>query len=511
MGNYTPQKEAAIAELVAGFYGRPYEFVMAIFPWGEPTLPDGSPNPLAEKTGPEKWQAELLIALGEHIRENIERKSIGLDYLVGRFACTSGHGVGKSALVAWIIYFLMSTRADTRGVVTANTANQLETKTWPELAKWHNLALNKHWFRWSATKFDFAPYPEDKRKNYVVDALTVSEENTEAFAGLHNEGKTVFGIFDEASGIPHAIWEVMDGALTDGEAFHFAFGNPTRPDGDFADIYDPEQAVYSLWQRWQVDSREVSHTNKQALQDIITKYGEDSDEARIRVYGQFPRQAFDSYIGRHITTAAIERELHIDRGAALIMAVDVAHKGRDYSVIGWRQGRDARSRPQKTYTRVDTVRLEEIIVAEAMKEKPDAICIEAVGPGIGVIDRLRARNFRVLAVYPGAAATRFEVFANKRAELWSEMRDWLWEEGCIDDDPDLVRELTSVNYGLDKRTEKMIMESKESIKERGLPSPDHADTLMLTFAAKVARRDMTVVRGGASRRQAKTEYDPITY
>lgn len=512
MSNYRADTEAALATLVAEFYDDPYGFVMAIFPWGEPTLPDGRPNALADKTGPEAWQADLLKQLGEHIRENIERKAMGLDYVVGRFACTSGHGVGKSALVAWLILFFMSTRADTRGVVTANTANQLETKTWPELAKWLNLALNQHWFRWTATKLEFALYPEDKRKNYVIDALTVSEQNTEAFAGLHNEGKCVLAIFDEASGIFKKLWEVVDGALTDGEAFHFAFGNPTRPDGDFAEIYDEESSVYPLWKRYQVDSREVSHTNKQALQDIITKYGEDSDEARIRVYGQFPRQSFDSFIGRHITTAAVERELYPDSGAALIMAVDVAHKGRDYSVIGWRQGRDARSRPQLTMHRLDTVRLEEVIVNEAMKYKPDAICIEAVGPGIGIIDRLRARNFRVTAVYPGAAATRFEVYANKRAELWAEMRDWLWEEGCIEDDPVLIRELTGVGYGIERRTEKVIMESKDSIKERGLPSPDHADTLMLTFAAKVARRDMTVAKGsGTRRRTATTEYDPITY
>ncbi|MFN3612781.1 MAG: terminase, partial [Tepidimonas sp.] len=241
----------------------------------------------------EDWQAKILRDMGEHIRENATLSGIGLDMDVWRSATTSGHGVGKSALVAWIIYFLMSTRRDTRGVVTANTQNQLEGKTWPELAKWHNLAINKHWFTWTATQFYFSQYDEDRRKNYMVEALTVSEQKTEAFAGLHNEGKTVFAVFDEASGIFPKIWEVVDGALTDGDAFFFAFGNPTRPDGEFADCFDKHKHMYHLYE---VDSRSVSHTNKKALQDIIEKYGADSDEARIRVYGKFPRMSYNGFI-----------------------------------------------------------------------------------------------------------------------------------------------------------------------------------------------------------------------
>ncbi|NCN95607.1 MAG: terminase, partial [Bdellovibrionales bacterium] len=202
------QTEQQLAEFVATFYDDPYGFVMAIFPWGEPTLPDGSANSLADKDGPEDWQREILEALGEHIRINMIHRDLGLDMIVWRSAIASGHGVGKSALVAWIIYFLMSTRVDTRMAVTASTQFQLEDKTWPELGKWHALALNKHWFRWTATTFSFAAYNDDKQKNYRATAATVSETNTEAFAGLHNEGKSVAVVFDEASGVLPKIWEV---------------------------------------------------------------------------------------------------------------------------------------------------------------------------------------------------------------------------------------------------------------------------------------------------------------
>ena len=145
------EKEAELAEFIAQFYDDPYGFVMAVFPWGEPELADGSLNPLANKTGPEPWQRELLEDMGRHIKNNVILRELGLDMEVFRSAVASGHGIGKSAMVSWLIYFLMSTRVDTRGAVTASTQFQLEDKTWPELSKWHNLAINKHWFLWTAT------------------------------------------------------------------------------------------------------------------------------------------------------------------------------------------------------------------------------------------------------------------------------------------------------------------------------------------------------------------------
>src|SRR5688572_6014759 len=414
----SPELEAKIAEAVAVFYDDPYGFVMFAYPWGEPFLPDGTVNPLKDKTGPEPWQRDYLIALGEHIRENAERKKLGLDYMVWRGAVASGHGVGKSALVAWLIHFFMSTRYDTRAVVTANTANQLETKTWPELAKWHHLlSHNRHWFQWTATAYYFKQYPEDRRKNYMVNAVTVSEHNTEAFAGLHNEGKCVFVIFDEASGIFPKLWEVVTGAFTDSEGFFFAFGNPTQPDGSFADCFDKHKDMYYTDH---VDSREVSHTNKQSLEDIIRMYGIDSDEVKVRVRGMFPHQAYNGFIGLDVVVGAIERELYYDAGAPLIMAIDVARFGGDETVIGFRQGRDARSRKMIALKGLKTTRITEIAAEIASRERPDAIVIESTGPGVGVIDQLRDRGFKVIEVHPGALSAKPEHYYRKRDELWGE-------------------------------------------------------------------------------------------
>lgn len=504
------QTEARLAEYIATFYDDPYGFIMAVFPWGEETLPDGSTNPLKSKKGPEKWQEEELKALGRHIRENMILKSIGCDMRVWRSAYMSGHGVGKSAFVAWIIYFLMSTRVDTRGVVTASTQFQLEDKTWPELSKWHNMAINRHWFRWTATTFSFSGYEEEsKQKNYRTSAATVSEHNTEAFQGLHNEGKTIFVIFDEASGVAPKVWEVAEGALTDGEAFFFACGNPTQPTGEFVDCFEKHNDLYRVRN---IDSRDVSHTNKSALADTIKKYGgEDTDEVKVRIRGIPPSISFNGFIKVDGVNDAIERELEVDHSAALVMAIDVARFGNDRTIIGFRQGRNARF-PFLEFRGLSTVQVAAVAEKEILDKKPDYIVIESTGPGAGVIDQLRDRGHRIVEVHPGSAANKFEHYANKRAEYWADMRDALYEWLCINNDKDLFTELTTINYLLDKSGQKIQLEAKEDMKKRGLSSPDKADTLALTFAVKTARRDRNNMRrAGLDRNQSIIEYDPIDY
>lgn len=500
-----PSTDAQLAEFAATFRTKPYEFVMAAYPWGERSLPDGSFNPLWNRTGPEPWQKRLLVKMGKHVEENDGRIFLTLDPLVWRSARSSGHGVGKSALVAWVIQWVMATRAMARGVITANTQKQLEDKTWPELAKWHNIFLFKRWFNWQATSYSSALVKEDVRKNYMMTAMTVGEDNVEAFQGLHNATSTVLLIFDEASGIHPKIWEAATGATTDGEVFFLVFGNPTQPTGEFADCFDKHQDMYDTEF---VDSRDVSHTNKQALADIIKMYGADSDEARVRVYGQFPHQAYNEFIGKDLARAAQQRQLHIDPGAALVMAVDVARFGGDEIVITYRQGRDARSRKRRVFKGLSTVQLAGIIVKEVQLHRPDAVVIEAPGGGEGLIDQLRElHHLKVVEFWPGAMSSEPQKYYRKRDEIWGLGKDWLIDNGCIDDDDEFFRQITGLQYGYDRFEQKLKMESKELYKARtDEHSPDRADSFMLTFAVNVLRRD-TQLTWRATHNQAIIEYD----
>src|SRR5690606_37982533 len=291
-----------LVEELAGFSKDPYGFVVFAFPWGEPgELRDAKIEP---------WQEKILRDLGE-----------GLVNFEGaiRLARTSGHGIGKSALVSWLILWAMSTHEDTVGVVTANTENQLKTKTWVQLAKWYRLFIGRELFKMTATAL-FSVDPEHER-TWRFDMVPWSERNTEAFAGLHNEGKRIVVIFDEASAIPDAIWEVTEGALTDEntEILWLAFGNPTRNTGRFRQCFGKFK---HRWGHRQIDSRDVEGTNKAQFQAWVDDYGEDSDFVRVRVRGRFPRASSLQFIPSDVVYEATKREAHYLYGDPLIMSVD---------------------------------------------------------------------------------------------------------------------------------------------------------------------------------------------
>lgn len=519
MGKAETDKAAAVAALIAEYYDDPYGLVMAIFPWGQEFYYDDEGNrllnPLRDKQGPEAWQREELIALGEHIRENALRKSLGLEMKAWRSAYASGHDVGKSAFVAWVIIFLMSTRVDTRGVVTASTQFQLEDKTWPELSKWHQLAINRDWFKWSATAFSFAAYPEEKQKNYRTSAATVSEHKTEAFQGLHNEGKTVFVIFDEASGVLNKIWEVTQGILGENaEVFFFALGNPTQPTGEFPDCFEKNKWLYRTRH---IDSRDVSFCNQGETANTVKLYGEDSDEVRVRIKGQFPAQSYNGFFDMDAVDRAmgvehdengveVEKTLYT-RDDPLYMMIDVANTGPDETVIGFRRGWDARSIPAVYLKGLKTHQVVDVAAKQADLHRPDGICIENVGPGIGVADYLEKRGYKVIRIFPGAPSAD-EALENIRMENHWKYREWIYNGGKLPNDPTLREQMRVIQYVISKTSGKTRMESKEDIKKRGLPSPDRLDMYTLSFYVRVARRDRNNQYNADRGRRALVQEDP---
>ena len=252
--------DADLTEDIAEFYDDPLGFVYYAFEWGEGLLEGFD--------GPDKWQSEQLVRIGEKFQNDPETTI--------REAVASGHGIGKSALVAWIILWAMSTRPHLNGVITANTTTQLSTKTWRELALWHKRSINQHWFTWTATKFFHKQHPE----TWFCAAIPNTEHNSEAFAGLH--AQHVLVLYDEASGIPDIIWEVTEGALTTPRAMWFVYGNPTRNTGRFRSCFAEDSR---RWTNHQIDSRTAKMTNKKELQEWLEVYGEDSDFFRVRVKG----------------------------------------------------------------------------------------------------------------------------------------------------------------------------------------------------------------------------------
>ena len=456
---------------LASFTHDPLGYAMFAFPWGKK-------GELERSQGPREWQRRVLIELGDAIK--------GGKHWSEAFqkAIASGHGIGKSALVAMLIKWAMDTHDDTRGVVTANTDTQLRTKTWPELAKWHRLSITRHLFDLTAT----ALISKMRPKEWRVDAVPWSENNTDAFAGLHNEGKRLLLIFDEASGISRKVWEVAEGALTDEhtEIIWCAFGNPTMRDTPFFDCFHKQR---HRWHPEAIDSRTVEGTNKRQFEKWATDFGENSDFFRVRVRGEFPLTNAQQFISTIYVDNAIERQAPEDvyKFAPRVLGVDVARHGDDASVIIKRQGVWVGEPVQ--YRIPDTMQIAAEVVEVIENWKPDAVFVDATGIGWGVVDRLRQVGYGELiyAVQTGEKAGNELRYVNHRAELYGRMLDWLRESGTLPDHRDLKTDLTTPQYSLDGRN-RFVLESKEDIKERGMPSPDFADALALTFHASIAPR-----------------------
>lgn len=464
-------KAVLLGEELAKYAKDPHGFVYFAYPWGEGEL---------EGKEPEPWQVEHLKSIRDGLKTVNE---------VIREATASGHGIGKSALVAWLIHWAISTMVDTRGIVTANTQTQLQTKTWPELAKWHQIFIAKDLFSLTATAI-FSAIP-DREKTWRIDAIPWSEHNTEAFAGLHNKGKRVIVIYDEASAISDKIFEVTEGALTDAdtEIIWCLFGNPTRNTGRFRDCF---HGLRHRWKTRRIDSRTVSFTNKVQIEEWISDYGEDSDFVRVRVRGVEPNQSEGQFIPNALVESARGRKLaeHQYNFAPVILTLDPAWTGGDEIVIGKRQGLSFSILHVLKRNENDMV-LAGLLAKYEDDHKADAVFIDlGYGTGIYSAGKQMGRNW-ILVEFGGASGDMG--FLNKRAEMWNAAKQWLADGGAIPNDDILCQDLTGpIAYVMatGKGAGKIYIESKKDMKARGLNSPNRGDALVMSFAAPVRKKSL---------------------
>ena len=463
---------------------------------------------MATASGPEPWQAKVLTRIGAKLSEGHYSPEEAIQE-----ATASGHGVGKSCLVSWVILWAISTFPHTRGVVTANTETQLKTKTWPELGKWFSMFLGKALFEFTATSIFYKGGSIEDEKTWRIDMVPWSERNTEAFAGLHNQGRRILVIFDEASAIPDLIWETTEGALTDAntQIIWCVFGNPTRNTGRFRESA-PGGRFSPYWHFNKVDSRTVSFTNKEQIRRWIEAYGEDSDFVRIRVKGEFPRTGEMEFFNAAEVEEAMARDVTADPLAPLAIGVDVARFGVNYSVLYPRKGRDARTYPRERYQGLSTVELAQRVNEASSRLRADGIMIDGGGVGGGVVDQVRHMRLFCYEVQFGSKNTIADIdrlgerYANLRAGMYGALRSWI-RTGAIPNDQDLKQQLLSITYTLNNRDE-IILTSKEVMMREGKPSPDDVDALACTFAFPLNRNDARGGDEGPAKPLVESEYNP---
>lgn len=451
--------EQELQEACVRYADDPGGFDRFMYDWGVGQLAGWEPQ--------DWWHKEVDDAITEYLR--------GPETMPLCIAVSSGHGAAKTSYVARRMHWFMSCRAHPQVVCTANTESQLITKTWRELAKWHKLSANKHWFDWTATSFYLKSHPE----TWKAHAIPWSENNTEAFAGTHEENVLV--VFDEASKISDKIWEVTDGVFTTKKNIWMVFGNGTRNVGRFYDCFHKLKG--KPWLTWTVDSRTCRAANKPYLERLIEQYGgEDTDQARVRVRGLFPKTATRQLISTEAVDECMKHQAEGWEYMPKVMGVDIARFGENSSTICIRQGRKVSE--IQVLPKQDLMATAHHVAEVIRSERPLQTFVDGSGIGAGVVDRLRQLGFQIVDVNGGNQSLNPR-FLNKRAEMWWTGKEFI-EAGCeLPPDPRLKEELTCVEYDYTDKG-RIRLDRKQDIQSEYGFSPDRADALMLTFAYPVA-------------------------
>jgi hypothetical protein len=463
------------------FRDDPLGFTMWDFPWGRRGV-------LERFDGPDTWQKEFLTELGEEIKS---RKFDGRNSVAPiRMTRSAGKGVGKSVLVAILTNYIVKCWPFCQGTITANTFSQLETRTWATIQHWFRLSKSSGEFNIGATGVSHKAH----RKSWQCTPQTCREENAEAFAGQHAANSIGFYIMDESSGIPEKIWETAVSGMVDGMPAIFAFGNPTRNNGKFFRINFGDER--NRWKNGVIDGRDSMITNKETIKEEIDYHGEDSDYVRVYIKGLPPKASDMQYIDSDRVFKAQTREVDVLDDEPLVAGVDLARGGGDKAVIRFRQGDDARTiEPIKIpaeETR-DSMKLVAKLADLATqlhgpkKKKVQVWFVDGGGIGGPIIDRMKQLGFtNFVEIQFGAECPDQRHYANMRAWMWYKMREALGSRLAIDKDRALETDLTSVGLGRSDKLDRLVLESKQDMKKRGLSSPDDGDALALTYARPVA-------------------------
>lgn len=425
-----------------------------------------TPNPVLfvqEVLGiePDKWQREFMMAVAGGRR---------------RISIRSGHGVGKSTAVSWLMLWFLLTRNPCKVVVTAPTAPQLFDALFAELKRWVKELPEpiKELLEVKQERIEFKASPESA----FISARTSRAEQPEALAGIHSEN--VLLVADEASGVPEQVFEAASGSMSGHSACTILIGNPVRGSGYF---YDTHHKLSSEWFTMRVSCEESPRVSKEFVREIAMRYGEESNVYRVRVLGEFPKADDDTVIPYELIEAATSRDVSANPDAHEVWGLDVARFGTDSSCLVKRKSNvilDIR-----TWRNMDLMTLTGAVVAEynAADTKPLEILVDSIGLGAGVVDRLRELRLPARGINVAESPALGNTYANLRAELWYKAKAWLEKRDCkIPNHERLIGELAAIRYGF-MSNGKLKIESKDEMRRRGLPSPDVADAMVLTFGS----------------------------
>lgn len=431
---------------------------------------------------PDPWQIEFLEAVASGAR---------------RVSVRAGHGVGKSTACAWLAIWHMITRYPQKTVMTAPTYGQLFDALFSEIKFWVNKLPEplRDLLDVYSERISLKGSPEGS----FISARTSSADKPEALAGIHSEH--VLLIVDEASAIPEPVFESAAGSMSGHAACTILIGNPTRNSGLF---FQTHHALASEWKTMHVSCLNNPRVSDDFVKQIKDTYGESSNAFRVRVLGEFALREDDTLIAAELVDSAMARDVTLPPDQSIVYGLDVARFGSDRSVLCKRVGPVVTE--FKTWQGLDLMQLVGHVVHEARADKPAEICVDSIGLGSGVADRLRELGFNVRDVNVSESSAMEPTAAKLRDELWVQLKNWLNARACkLPRDDSLRSELVSPTYTFTS-SGKIKVEGKAELKKRGMRSPDMADALCLTFAsihAQVGGRASSWVPGKPLKRNIR--------
>jgi hypothetical protein len=413
----------------------------------------------------EEWQRDVLQAL---------------DKGETKISVRSGHGVGKTALCAWLALHFLLFRNDVKVIVTSPSFKQMTDGLIPEVQKW--ISRLPVWMRNSLEATSDRVVRKPHIKNHFISFRTARKENPEALAGVHADNVLI--IVDEASGVDEIVYETGQGALSTKGSIAVLIGNPTKPSGFF---YKTQTSLGDLWLVKHVSCLDSSRVDESYITGQARTYGVDSREYAVRVLGEFPKSGADAIIPRDYVESAIDRDVAVsDKGR--VWGIDPGSSGdptgflerTDNSIICAQEVRydDTMQLVGWVYTRWQDT---------PQRLRPEAIYVDTNGLGLGVGDRLRELGLPVISVNVSESASMSSRYLRLRAEIWYMTRDWFESRtrhiaGNMPNLVQLIEELCSVEAGPATSDGKNTVESKRTMKARGLKSPNLAEALIITFA-----------------------------
>jgi hypothetical protein len=413
---------------------------------------------------PDPWQIEFLQAVQQGHR---------------RISIRSGHGVGKSTGASWAMLWFFLTRYPVKVVVTAPTSAQLYDALFAEVKRWVKELQPpiQSLIEAKAERIELKSSPTEA----FISARTSRAEQPEALQGIHSEH--VMLIADEASGVPEQVFEAAAGSMSGHSAVTILLGNPVRSSGFF---YDTHARLSGEWWTRKVSCVDSPRVSDAYVNEMKSRYGEESNAYRIRVLGEFPLSDDNTVIGMELCESAVYRDVAVSQTAPVVWGVDVARFGSDASALCKRKG-NVILEPIKKWRNLDLMQLTGAIKSEYdtldAKERPLEILVDSIGLGAGVVDRLRELNLPARGINVSESPALGNTYRNLRAELWYKAKQWLEKRDCkLPKDENLINELVMVRYTFTSNG-KIQIESKEDIRKRGLGSPDLADAFVLTFAS----------------------------